>query len=58
MNYFIEKHDMSMILDALEFMAETMTTREIFGMPNIWPYSKEDVDGLFQSFDNSFTETT
>jgi hypothetical protein len=56
MNYYIEKHDMEIILDALEFMEETMKTREMFGLPNIWPYSREDVDGLFQSFDNSFVE--
>lgn len=48
---------MEIILDALEFMEETMKTREIFGLPNIWPYSREDVDGLFQSFDNSGAET-
>lgn len=58
MNYYIEKHDMEIILDALEFMEETMKTREMFGLPNIWPYSREDVDGLFQSFDNSCVENT
>jgi hypothetical protein len=57
MNYYIEKHDMEMVVDALEFMVETMKTREIFGLPNIWPYSKEDVDILCQSFDNSGAET-
>lgn len=56
MNYYIEKHDMEIILDSLEFMVETMKTREMFGLPSIWPYSKEDVDALFQSFDNSFVE--
>jgi len=56
MNYYIEKHDMEMILDALEFMSETMRTREMFGLPSIWPYSKEDVEVLTQSFDNSFVE--
>jgi len=56
MNYYIEKHDMEMILDALEFMSETMRTREMFGLPTIWPYSKEDVEVLTQSFDNSFVE--
>jgi len=45
-----------MILDALEFMSETMRTREMFGLPSIWPYSKEDVEVLTQSFDNSFVE--
>jgi hypothetical protein len=58
MNYYIEKHDVEMVVDALEFMVETMKTREIFGLPNIWPYSKEDVDILCQSFDNSFVENS
>lgn len=57
MNYYIEKHDMEIILDALEFMKETIKTREMFGLHNIWPYSKEDVDILCQSFDNSEAET-
>ena len=57
MNYYIEKHDMEIILDALEYLKETMRTREMFGLPNIWPYSIEDVDGLFQNFDNSGSET-
>jgi hypothetical protein len=56
MNYFIEKHDMEMILDALELMGESIKNRKIFGLPDIYPYSEEDVDGLFQSFDNSFVE--
>lgn len=50
MNYYIEKHDMEMILDSLQFMAETMKTRETFGLPTIWPYSKQNVDALFKSF--------
>lgn len=58
MNYYIEKHDMEIILDALEHMKETMRTREMFGLPNIWPCSQEDVDNLFQSFDNSFVENS
>ena len=41
---------MEIILEALEFMHETMRTREMFGLPTIWPYSKKDVYGLFQSF--------
>ena len=57
MNYYIEKHDMEIILDALEYLHGTMKTRELFGLENDrWRYSKEDVDGLFQSFDNSFVE--
>lgn len=50
MNYYIEKHDMEIILDSLEFMAETMKTREMFGLSTIWPYNKEDVDMLYKSF--------
>jgi hypothetical protein len=56
MNYYIEKHDMEIILDALELLHSTMKTRQDFGLHNDKPYSINDVDGLFQSFDNSFTE--
>ena len=56
MNYYIEKHDMEMILDALELMSETIKNRKLLGLPSIWPYSEEDVSGLFQSFDNSYVE--
>jgi hypothetical protein len=58
MNYFIEKHDMEIILDALEHMNTTMEQRKLFGLNNLWPYSPDDVDSLFQSFDNSFVEET
>ena len=56
MNYYIEKHDMEIILDALENLVSTMKTSEAFGITNRRPYSIEDVDGLFQSFDNSGAE--
>lgn len=56
MNYYIEKHDMEIILDALENLVSTMRTSESFGITNRRPYSIEDIDGLFQSFDNSFAE--
>lgn len=56
MNYYIEKHDMEIILDALQTLHKGMKTRQDFGLPNDKPYSIEDVDGLFQSFDNSFKE--
>jgi len=56
MNYYIEKHDMEIILDALENLVLSMKNTESFGLPNRRPYSIEDVDGLFQSFDNSFAE--
>jgi hypothetical protein len=51
-NYYIEKHDMEIILDALE----TMKNKEALGLTNDYVYSKADVDGLFQSFDNSSKE--
>lgn len=64
MNYFIEKHDMEIILDALEKLSSSMKEREIYGnykyiglTSSHFTYSKEDVDGLFQSFDNSFAES-
>ena len=57
MNYYIDKHDMNMILDALEHLHQTMKTRELFGLENDrWAYTKDDVDGLFQSLGNSFVE--
>lgn len=56
MNYYIEKHDMEIILDALELLCDTMKHRQSLGLVNQSPYSYEDVDGLFQSFDNSFRE--
>jgi hypothetical protein len=56
MNYYIEKHDMEIILDALELLHETMKNKEALGLTNDYVYSKADVDGLFQSFDNSSKE--
>jgi len=56
MNYYIEKHDMEIILDALENLVLSMKNTDAFGLPNHRPYSIEDVDGLFQSFDNGYKE--
>lgn len=56
MNYYIEKHDMEIILDALELLADTMKHQKVLGLVNQSAYSMEDVDGLFQSLDNSFVE--
>jgi len=56
MNYYIEKHDMNIILDALENLVLSMKNTESFGLPNRRPYSIDDVDSLFQSFDNSGIE--
>ena len=52
MNYYIEKHDMTIILDALENLVQDMRHAKDNGHFN-YPYSIEEVDGLFQSFDNS-----
>ena len=54
MNYYIEKHDMKIILDALQFLREHMVSCSKEELN--YPYTIEDVDGLFQSFDNSFAE--
>lgn len=55
MNYYIEKHDMNIILDALELLRDNMRSREKFGLPND-VYSIDDVTYLLQSFDDSFVE--
>ena len=54
MNYYIEKHDMEIILDALELLHNHITNR---GKYSNYPWTLEEVDGLFQSFDNSGAET-
>ena len=59
MNYFIDKHDMEIILDALEALHQDMKHADESGYPDINArrgYTIEDVDGLFQSFENSFVE--
>ena len=54
MNYYIEKHDMEIILDALSLLhLEMIETRE---NPTDKPYTAEYVDGLFQSLENSGEE--
>lgn len=58
MNYYIEKHDMDIILDALETLHNRMKTRQDFGLPNDKVFSIEDVDSLLQSFDDSYTESS
>lgn len=47
---------MNIILDALENLVLSMKNTASFGLPNRYPYSVDDVDGLFQSLDNSFVE--
>ena len=56
MNYYIEKHDMEIILDALESLVEDMKHSRDNGKFN-YPYSIEEVDGLFQSLENSGEES-
>ena len=51
MNYYIERHDMEMILDALECLSEHLKHYEN-NSPN-YPWTVDDVDGLFQSLENS-----
>jgi len=54
MNYFIEKHDMEIILDALNLLyLEIIETGK---NPIGRPYTLDDVDLLFQSLDNSGEE--
>jgi len=60
MNYFIEKHDMEIILDALEALHQDMKHADESGYPDINArrgYTIEDVDGLFQSLENSGEES-
>ncbi len=54
MNYYIEKHDMEIILDALECLSEHIKHYE-GDSPN-YPWTLDEVDSLFQSFDNSGAE--
>lgn len=51
MKYDIEKHDMEIILDALNMLRSYMIETRGFAL-NL-PYTEDDVDGLFQSLDNS-----
>ena len=54
MNYYIERHDMEIILDALELLhSEMIETRE---NPIDRPYTLDEVDGLFQSLENKGEE--
>lgn len=47
---------MEIILDALEVLHTKMKNAKLFGLTNEYPYDIEDIDGLFQSFDNSFED--
>lgn len=56
MNYYIEKHDMNIILDALECLHTDMKHADESGYADINKrrgYTMDEVDALFQSFDNS-----
>ena len=56
MNYFIEKHDMEIILDALQFLHEHMKNCSKEEEKD-YPYTLDEVDGLFQSLENSGEES-
>lgn len=54
MNYNIDKHDMKIVRDAVEYLHQSMKTRELFGLENDrWAYSKEDVYNLFKKLDET-----
>ena len=56
LNYYIEKHDMEIILDALECLHQDMKHADESGYADINKrrgYTMDDVDGLFQSLENS-----
>ena len=55
MNYYIEKHDMEIILEALELLHEEMVLTD--ENPIDRTYTLDDVDALFQSLDNSGEES-
>lgn len=50
MNYYIEKHDIEIILDALELLHTKMKKEEDYSEHYDLPYRSNDVDNLFQSF--------
>jgi hypothetical protein len=51
MNYYIEKHDMEIILDALDALYNNIK----YGLE--YPYTLDEIDGLFQSLENSGEES-
>ena len=56
LNYYIEKHDMEIILDALECLHQDMKHADESGYADINKlrgYTMDDVDGLVQSLENS-----
>lgn len=52
MNYYIEKHDKDIILDALETLHQEMFAykQSEEDISAIYSYSMEDVDRVFKSF--------
>jgi len=61
MNYYIERHDMEIILDALQALHEEMKCTEDNSPTGItryhrYGYTIDDVDLLFQSLENSGEE--
>jgi len=49
MHYYIEKHDMEIILDALECLHTDMKHADVNKRRG---YTMDDVDGLFQALEN------
>ena len=57
MNYYIERHDMEIILDALEALHNNMKALHNNIKNGLkYPYTLDEVDLLFQSLDNSGEE--
>jgi len=54
MYYDIEPNDMEMILDALGLLHKHI--RENSNLKPKYPWTADEVDSLFQSFDNSINE--
>jgi len=62
MNYYIERHDMEIILDALQALHEDMKCAEDNSPTGMTRYHKygytiDDVDGLFQILSDSSVES-
>jgi len=49
----VEKHNMNMILDALELLAWIIKTKELFGLSNNYQYTEDEVNHLYQSLENN-----
>lgn len=50
MNYYIEKHDMEIILDALSHYAEWMKNDDHAPPLDSFPYTVEEIESLLSKF--------